>query len=258
MNSLKQTIKASIIRIIAKNIGIFAKFSHLLSPRIQSLIYDSQTLAVMKRLLNTNSNCIDIGAHQGSILQEIIAIAPEGQHFAFEPIPHLAQALQTNFPDVHIQPYALSNHGGTSAFQYVVNDPAYSGLLQRTYDRPDPQIEEIQVEIVRLDDIIPPNCQIDFIKLDIEGGEFHALQGAIKTIRRCRPVIIFEAGLKSSHAYGVKPEELYSLIVEKIGYKVSTMANWLQGKLPYQIDGFTENWYQENGDYYFIAYPEMN
>ena len=137
---------------------------------------------------------------------------------------------------------------------YVENAPAYSGLRERIYDRPDPVLKPITVNVVPLDDVIPQDQDVAFIKLDIEGGEFHALLGTACTIRRCRPVIVFEAGLKSTGQYGVGPEEVYRLITEQFGYRLSTMQRWLASQSPYSRTEFYQNWH--NGpDFYFIAYP---
>ena len=135
------------------------------------------------------------------------------------------------------------------------NDPGYSGLRRRMYDRPDPKITVIPVRVVTLDEIIPANEKIAFIKIDIEGGEFHAIKGGIKTIRRCQPVIVFEGGSRSTGAYGVKPDELYLLMEETLGYELSTMERWLQRGAPYSREEFYKNW---NGgpEYYFIATPK--
>jgi FkbM family methyltransferase len=256
MNALKQLIKASPLGPLAERIynAISPTNANVSSKNSQ---YDRQTVEVISKSLKNDSNCLDIGAHQGSILQEIIARAPQGNHFAFEPLPHLAQKLKENFPNVRVFPLALSDRAGRSTFQYVKNKPAYSGLRKRIYDNPDPIIEEIEVEIARLDELIPNNFQVDFIKLDIEGGEYHTLQGGVETIRRCLPIIVFEAGLKSTGQYGVSPDELYRLITETIGYHLSTMERWLKGEPAFESELFQSNWYREKPDYYFIAYPKI-
>jgi FkbM family methyltransferase len=56
----------------------------------------------------------------------MVALAPEGHLFAFEPIPDLANSLRRCFPQVHVHDCALSDHTGEATFQHVKNDPAYS------------------------------------------------------------------------------------------------------------------------------------
>lgn len=48
----------------------------------------------MRRMLGADSNCMDVGANEGLMLR----YAPRGIHHAFEPLPHLAQALRVNDP----------------------------------------------------------------------------------------------------------------------------------------------------------------
>ena len=45
-----------------------------------------------------------------------------------------------------------------------------------------------RMEVTTIDKIVGGN-QIDFIKMDIEGAEMHALRGGIKTIKRMRPAL---------------------------------------------------------------------
>jgi FkbM family methyltransferase len=213
--------------------------------------YDQQTLEVMRRILKRDSSCIDVGAHNGDILRHMIEVAPAGNHHAFEALPHLAARLREKFPDAHVHSMAASDKSGRADFQYVENDPAYSGLRRRIYDRPDPQISTIQVEVATLDEVIPAEQPIAFIKMDIEGGEYHALKGATNIIRRWQPVIVFEAGSKSTGQYGISPSELFSLVTT-FGYNLSTMRRWLDQAAPFTVEGFCQNW--ENGpDFYFIA-----
>src|SRR3954468_18686381 len=105
-------------------------------------LYDSQTIAVMNRVLKSDSNCVDVGCHKGDILRAILSVAPDGTHYAFEPIPALFEALKVEFPSVGSLNIALSDTEGQASFQHVTSNPGYSGLKRRQYDRADETVEE--------------------------------------------------------------------------------------------------------------------
>ena len=222
--------------------------------RAKGLSDDRQTIRVLKGHLRSNSVCVDAGAHTGKILMQMQRLAPKASHYAFEPLPHLAAKLKQRFPTTNILDCALSNFSGTTDFRFVLNAPAYSGLRERAYDRADTVIQTILVQVVRLDDIIPKNVTVDLIKLDIEGGEYHAMLGAADTIIRSRPVIIFEASDKSSAYYGVSSEMLYEIITRKFGLNLSTMKRWLNNERPLAQAEFQAAY---NATGYFLAYPGL-
>jgi len=245
--------------ILESRFGPFVKrLKTALSPprvrraRLQNEKYDRQTVSVMRRVLSHDSCCIDVGAHSGTVLRHMVALAPNGTHFAFEPLPHLAALLRTRFPDVVVSDSAVSDVSGSGQFMYVKNAAPYSGLRQRLYDRPNVVIESIPVKVTTLDEAIP-NVQIAFIKLDIEGGEFHAIRGAKKIIGRSRPIVVFECGPRSTGQYGVAPSDVFRLWVN-LRYKLSTMQRWLDASAPYGESEFSETWHSET-EFYFIAYP---
>jgi FkbM family methyltransferase len=220
--------------------------------------YDRDTVAILRRALAGGGNAVDVGAHEGAILREIVAASPGGRHHAFEPIPHLAAGLRAAFPGVRVHQKALADAPGTSSFLHVVNDPGYSGLRKRDYDRnrPAPVFEELAVEVVRLDDVIPAGESVAFIKIDVEGGEYHAMRGALGTVRRCRPVIVFEAALRSTGCYGVGAGDLFDLVNREMGYSLWTLRDWLAGGAPYTREGFEQNWHRRPGpEFYFVAGP---
>ena len=105
----------------------------------EPLDYDNQTIAIMKRVLNNKSNCIDVGCHVGGVLEVILQLAPDGTHLAFEPIPDLYHKLKekySRYSNVTIYNYyALSDATGETSFRCTSNK-AYSGLKKRSYDRP--------------------------------------------------------------------------------------------------------------------------
>jgi FkbM family methyltransferase len=214
--------------------------------------YDQQLTAVMRRILRPDSNCIDVGCHVGNVLREMMAIAPRGDHHAFEALPHLAATLADKFPAAQIHAQAVSDASGCSDFQHVENDPAYSGLRRRIYDRPDPQLTTITVQTTTLDEAIP-YLKVALIKLDIEGGEYHAIRGATNLIRRGRPYIAFEASHKSTGQYGVSSDEMFDLLAG-LDYDLSTMKRWLAKEQPIPKALFAENW-MNGPDFFWFAIP---
>lgn len=217
--------------------------------------YDAQALAVMQRLLGSQSNCVDVGCHRGSVLDEILEIAPEGRHFAFEPLPKLCQKLRRRFArraNVEVFELALSDQAGRTTFQHVVSNPAYSGLRKRRYDSENERIETIEVATDRLDDVLPDGVPIHFVKIDVEGGELQVLRGAIEILRRHRPLVVFEHGLGAADYYGSGPEEVHDLLAGECGLRLHLMERWLRGEPALDRSEFTDRFHQGQ-DYYFMA-----
>ena len=218
--------------------------------------YDRQTNRIIQRVCKAGSNCIDIGAHKGEVLDVILKYAPQGTHYAFEPIPDLYAGLKAKYSAnarCMIYDIALSNQKGTSSFNYVISNPSYSGLRKRKYDRENEQDTLITVQTDKLDNVLPAGAAVDLIKIDVEGGEMLVLEGAVNTIKRTRPVIIFEHGLGASDHYGSSPEKLFDLL-SGCGLNISLMINWLEHKPALTREQF-RNIYDKNSDYYFVAYP---
>jgi len=224
-------------------------------PVTKNLQYDSYTLKILDKILKPDSNCIDIGCHKGEILETILKFSPYGRHYAFEPIPYLFDYLKEKFKTKNISLYAVAlfDNKGTTTFHHVINAPAYSGIKKRKYATKDVRIDEMTVETDLLDNIIPENESIDFIKIDVEGAEYGVLKGSIKTVKRCKPVIIFEFGLGAADYYESKPEECYSLISEEFGMKTSTLKGFLKGSAELTCDQFCEL-YQTGKEYYFVVH----
>ena len=220
----------------------------------QNQRYDRQTQAVIKRVCKPNSNCIDVGCHKGEVLDIMRKAAPQGRHFGFEPIPELYQQLVAKYQNTEstIVDLALSNETGTASFNYVVSNPSYSGLKKRQYDRANEVDQILTVKTEKLDLFLPTDFQVDLIKIDVEGGELLVLEGAIETLKRCQPVVIFEHGLGASEFYNSTPVKVYDLF-SAAGLQVSLMKNWLDGlpalsKLEFEAQFFKKL------NYYFIAY----
>lgn len=216
--------------------------------------YDSQTKKIIAEVCNTNSSCIDVGCHKGEVLDIFIKHAPNGNHFGFEPIPDMFKKLQKKYKGTKSKIFniALSNSIGESSFNYVISNPAYSGLIKRNYDNKNEVDQQLIVETNLLDNIIPQNVKIDIIKIDVEGGELLVLEGAVNTIKNSKPIIIFEHGLGASEFYNSTPDKVFKLL-SNCDMKISTMYNWLNKKPHFTLSEFKEQ-YDNKINYYFIAY----
>jgi len=78
------------------------------------------------------------------------------------------------------------------------------------------------------------------IKMDVEGAEYPVISGGRNLIKRSRPVIIFEHGAGASGMYGRTSGDLYDLICEDIGLRLSTMDRWLSNQTPFDRKTFID------------------
>lgn len=218
----------------------------------KNLKYDRLTEVVLKKVLSGGGTAIDAGSHKGEILDLIIRYSGQQGHYAFEPIPVLYTNLQRKFGgDNFIFPYALGDRHAVTTFQYVKNAPAYSGIKQREYDVARPDIEEINVEVHRLDDVIPSDVQVKLIKIDVEGGEWHVISGGRALIARCRPLILFEFGLGASDRYQISPDDMFFML-EKLQYRIFTLDNWIKKAGCLDKETFSQLYFGRK-EYYFLA-----
>jgi len=57
---------------------------------------------------------------------------------------------------------------------------------------------------------------VDFIKIDVEGGELGVLQGAVNTLQRDRPLLVFEMNVFCLWRYGrTLPQDLFAWVRER-------------------------------------------
>ena len=190
--------------------------------------------------LQPNANGIDIGAHEGEFLKLLIKYAPQGKHWAFEPLPEYFTRLTDTFKQVAVHHIALSDRSGKATFYKAVGAEAMSGLKPQHYPVP-VQLEPFQVTIAPLDALIPKEAQIDIIKIDVEGAELQVLKGGLNTINRCKPVIIFEFAQLHAEAYATTPDGMYRFF-EDINYTIFR----LDKQEVYTNQGFLENFHRSH------------
>ena len=210
-----------------------------------------------RRFLKKGSCAVDVGGHVGSFLNLLIKYSPEGQRIVFEPSPTKSRSLSSRFPDVQVFPYAVANEAGTAVFE---EDCARSGFsaLQREYRRPTAKIARYEVKTCQLDDVLLELGRFDLIKLDVEGGELAALQGAAKVIERWNPAIVFECGPESWFAeQKLSRMDLYKFITQGLGYNILGFPDFLFNKGEMTYDEFRKCEYYPFRALNYVALPRL-
>jgi FkbM family methyltransferase len=217
---------------------------------------DIQTIEFMRSVLSIDSCAIDVGAHVGALLAEIVRIAPQGHHHAVEPLPDLAAALRANFPAVAVHECVVasdawvSSHGTKATIHRNVDDPGYSSVERTDHPRVKGKtIEEVTVSSSTLDRVIEGSAHIDLVKLDVEGFELQVLQGATELLNSHRPLIVFEHEAVGEAA--TETASLFALLAEH-DYDIERLMDW---RNPRALSGDQFRRSYAAGDSYFIGRP---
>jgi FkbM family methyltransferase len=122
---------------------------------------------------------LDVGGFDGFTAGEFIRRSPDFHSvYVFEPDPtnfDTCSKYLAEHRDVTILPYGASNENKTLRF-------STNGSTSHFSDK-----GELELEVRRIDDII--QVAPTFIKMDIEGAELSALEGARETISKHRPAL---------------------------------------------------------------------
>ena len=232
-----------LIRRIVRPLGLEQAASRVyerLEPGARRDRIDNEHLRLLIAFhLRADDNCIDIGAHSGAILREMVRCAPAGRHLAYEPLPAFAAALAREFPTVDVRNAAVSDHPGEATFHVIADDPMQSGL-QRRNDADPAASQPISVRVETIDDSLPAGYVPALIKIDVEGGERQVLAGALETIRRHAPVVCFEHGPGAERQYETTPEQVYDLLTEGAGMRIFD----IDGNGPYSREQFVETYHR--------------
>jgi FkbM family methyltransferase len=133
------------------------------------------------------SMAVDCGAHVGTWTR--LMSQDFGKVIAVEPSPDTYEALLANLAtftctNVETRQMAVGNRNDTVGLAL----DARAETLKNTGARFVRGTGDIPMGMI--DDWNLPS--VGFIKMDIEGSEYHAIIGARATIKRCQPIILFE------------------------------------------------------------------
>lgn len=165
----------------------------------QSLDFRAATLPskgfqVITALLSPSAQYIDVGANNGySYALRVAKRIPACTVFAFEPNPRILFHLKKNvsfnqLENIQVIQEALSDTVGEADFAFELGAGSY--LTTSTGSK----LNTIKVPTNTLDNFVKSNGLkvVDFVKVDIEGGEYRFFKGADAVIKEFAPFILFE------------------------------------------------------------------
>jgi FkbM family methyltransferase len=161
-------------------------------------VYEPKTIKYILSNCN-NGDVIHAGTYFGDFLPALAkGVATDAKIWAFEPNPENFRCARITLEINDIANTVLTNAGLGDKHETLLvktiddNGRALGGASQIITDKSNDSAGAESVQIVTVDDEVESDRDVSIIQLDVEGHEKEALTGALKTIRRCLPIIILE------------------------------------------------------------------
>jgi len=169
---------------------------------------------------------VEADPHTFGVLEQFMADFPEERR---DKVRLIQMALQDRSDRTSVSWMSCESHPGRSGI---------SSIWQKDPDvtfRPEATVAATTIDRLRAGAGFP----VKFLKLDLEGGEFTALQGASETLARDRPIVVFENSRRATQIYGYTIEDVLAFF-ERHGYAVVT--SFSQMATPKTFFRFHEVW----------------
>jgi len=195
--------------------------------------YEPEIRSLVSRILGPGGVAIDVGANVGWHTLLMAALVGEtGRVLAFEPNPSVRRQLVDNIRANHlnrvsVHDCALSDKPGKMGFKAPDARDMESGnghLVARSA-AVDNCGDLLAVSSDTVDHVVNGAglATLDFIKIDIEGWEWPALLGSKETLRRYRPIVIFEY-IAEYLVRGGGTDRQISEFLSSLGYSVHLIS----------------------------------
>jgi len=203
--------------------------------------YLDDELSTMRTLVKPGDVCVDVGSAAGVYTQALShLVGPAGQVHSVEPLP-FGHPLWTGVlaaktrPNVVHHTVALGAEPGRLVMRVPCDwrGPATSRSFLDWKSRGLGSNEHFQyhvdvlAEVQTLDGLSAAAelARLDFLKIDVDGGELHVLHGGEQTIGRFRPTLYIEIEARHTARYEYEPAD----IVEWLATRGYAMYAWRGG-----------------------------
>jgi FkbM family methyltransferase len=175
---------------------------------------------------------IDAGAHFGETNDLIRALYPDTRIISFEANPYCEEVLKNKGIEYLI---CLLGKENIEAVPFFVNTNDITSTGCSIYKEESIHFKDakvIDLNMYKLDDVIPLEAKMDFLKMDVQGAELDILDGATKLLPTIRWIYLEVSFVKCNEGAPLFTDIFNYLTGEK-GYRISDMCDptWVDNKL---------------------------
>lgn len=206
----------------------FPKNSLVFRLACEQGIYENKNLILISGLIRPNTVYFDVGANIGLMSIPLLYSYPSCNVVSVEPSPNtlpflIQTAKNSKFGNRwHIVGKAAGNMIGSLDFYTASLElGAYDGF-QDTKRAGHTSIVNVPVTTIDKEWELMNFPPVSVIKIDVEGGELQAMQGAINCINQEKPYILLEWNSTNLEAYKCEPERLLKF-AEAVNYEVFSL-----------------------------------
>ena len=179
---------AFVFRRIGNKAYKYAFSAYRIAYRIFKAYTDRAERQLLQKILSDGAVVVDGGANIG-IYSEFLSrcVGSNGVVHSFEPSPDNFVRLRSatrKLSNVFVCPAAVGERSGETML-YVSDE---LNVDHRAYATEGNARRAVQVGMVALDDYFKPGERVDLLKLDVQGYELHALQGARRIVNENREI----------------------------------------------------------------------
>ena len=160
-------------------------------------VWEPYMHTIFEKYIDKKSIVVECGCHIGTHTVKMASLCDK--LYGFEPMPETYEVLNknivlNNITNAIIYKKGVADKTGFTKYSWSLDDnPGASGLDNNPMGIP-PRIRTtdkiIPVELTTIDSLNLD--RLDFMKIDVEGYEQLVIEGAMNTIKKCKPVIIME------------------------------------------------------------------
>lgn len=164
---------------------------------INNKIWEPYMHHIFNIFINKESIVVECGCHIGTHTLKIASLC--NKLYAYEPMPDTNKVLNANIKLNNIDNVVIFEEGvsdsiGQTKFNFIPDGNPGGSCLDNNpmgdlpYMLPTTRVINVKlttIDLLNLD-------KLDFMKIDVEGYEPLVINGAMNTIKKCKPVIIME------------------------------------------------------------------